>query len=52
MLASLTSDRPQRELHRLIGWAEEQGIELGELTVQRPTLEDVFLELTGGEKPA
>jgi ABC-2 type transport system ATP-binding protein len=52
VLASLTSDRPQRELHRLIGWAEEQGVELGELTVQRPTLEDVFLELTGGEKPA
>jgi ABC-2 type transport system ATP-binding protein len=52
VLASLTSDRPQRELYRLIGWAEEHGTELGELTVQRPTLEDVFLELTGGDKPA
>ncbi len=46
-LASLTSDRPQRELFRLTQWAEEGGFELGELTVQRPTLEDVFLELTG-----
>jgi ABC-2 type transport system ATP-binding protein len=52
VIASLTSDRPQRELYRLTRWAEEQGIELGELTVQRPTLEDVFLELTGGERPA
>lgn len=52
VLASLTSDRPQRELYRLTRWAEEQGAELGELTVQRPTLEDVFLELTGEAKPA
>jgi ABC-2 type transport system ATP-binding protein len=52
VLASLTSDRPQRELYRLTRWAEERGVELGELTVQRPTLEDVFLELTGGAPPA
>jgi ABC-2 type transport system ATP-binding protein len=52
VLASLTSDRPQRELYRLTRWAEEQSVELGELTVQRPTLEDVFLELTSGEPPA
>ena len=52
VIASLTSDRPQRELYRLTRWAEEQGVELGELTVQRPTLEDVFLELTGGREPA
>jgi ABC-2 type transport system ATP-binding protein len=42
----ITSDRPQRELYRLTRWAEEAGIELGDLTVQRPTLEDIFLELT------
>jgi ABC-2 type transport system ATP-binding protein len=47
VIATTTTDHPQKELYRLTGWAEEQGIELGDLTVQRPTLEDVFLELTG-----
>jgi ABC-2 type transport system ATP-binding protein len=49
---TITADHPQKELYRLTRWAEEQGVELGELTVQRPTLEDVFLELTGGKAPA
>ena len=35
-------------LHALTGWALEQGVELEALTVSRPTLEDVYLELTGG----
>jgi len=35
-------------LHRLIGWAVERGIELDDLRVVRPTLEDVYLELIGG----
>jgi ABC-2 type transport system ATP-binding protein len=52
VIASPTSDRPQRELYLLTRWAEEQEVELGELTVQRPTLEDVFLELTGGASAA
>ncbi len=34
-------------LHRLTGWALEQGIELEDLSMARPTLEDVYLELTG-----
>jgi ABC-2 type transport system ATP-binding protein len=33
-------------LHRLTSWALEQSIELDGLTVTRPSLEDVYLELT------
>jgi len=32
-------------LHRLTSWAIDQGIELGSLTVERPSLEDIYLEL-------
>jgi ABC-2 type transport system ATP-binding protein len=51
-VVTVNSDHPQRELYRLTGWAEKRGVELGDITVQRPTLEDVFLELTGGQAPA
>jgi ABC-2 type transport system ATP-binding protein len=37
-----------RALHVLTGWALERGVQLEELTVTRPTLEDVYLELTRG----
>jgi ABC-2 type transport system ATP-binding protein len=36
---------PTRVLHELTGWALQQGIELEELQVTRPTLEDAYLEL-------
>jgi ABC-2 type transport system ATP-binding protein len=40
-------------LHRLTGWALEQHVTLTGLEVTRPSLEDVYLSLTGGEdKPA
>jgi len=40
-------------LHRLTGWALEQHVELTGLEVTRPTLEDVYLELTDSPaKPA
>jgi ABC-2 type transport system ATP-binding protein len=32
--------------HRITGWALERGLELRGFTVQRPTLEDVYLRLT------
>ena len=35
-------------LHRLTGWALEQHVTLTGLEVIRPSLEDVYLELTGG----
>jgi ABC-2 type transport system ATP-binding protein len=45
----LVTQEPTRVLHELTGWALETGRELEGLEVTRPTLEDVYLELTGGE---
>jgi ABC-2 type transport system ATP-binding protein len=42
----LETGDPTRLLHTLTQWAVEQGIELVGLTVTRPSLEDVYLELT------
>ncbi len=39
---------PTRALHALTGWAIAMGHELDNLTVVRPSLEDVYLELTDG----
>ena len=36
---------PTRDLHQLTGWAIENGVELLELTVTKPSLEDVYLRL-------
>lgn len=38
-------------LHALTNWATEVGVQLPELNVSRPTLEDVFLELTKDDAP-
>jgi ABC-2 type transport system ATP-binding protein len=40
---------PTKALHELTSWAVERGIELEGLQVSRPSLEDVYLDLTGGE---
>jgi ABC-2 type transport system ATP-binding protein len=47
--AELTVDEPTRAMHELTAWALDRGVELEGLEVSRPTLEDVYLELTGGE---
>jgi ABC-2 type transport system ATP-binding protein len=46
---SLRSESPVALLHRLTGWAVERGVELPGLEVRRPSLEDVYLQLTGDE---
>jgi ABC-2 type transport system ATP-binding protein len=46
-LIELETDTPTRALHQLTGWAVENGVELERLQVSRPSLEDVYLELTG-----
>jgi ABC-2 type transport system ATP-binding protein len=33
-------------LHRLTGWAIRRGVTLSALTVDRPSLEDIYLRLT------
>jgi ABC-2 type transport system ATP-binding protein len=43
---------PTRTLHELTSWAMRQGIELPSLEVSRPTLEDVYLDITSGEAGA
>jgi ABC-2 type transport system ATP-binding protein len=48
----LTVTDPTRVLHELTSWAVGRGVELEGLEVSRPTLEDVYLELTGGEAGA
>ena len=45
-----TSDEV-RVLHTLTSWALENGVDLVGLTVDRPSLEDVYLELTSTEGP-
>jgi ABC-2 type transport system ATP-binding protein len=42
----IASADPVRDLHRLTGWALDNGITLDGLEVTRPTLEDVYLSLT------
>ncbi|MGH2871937.1 MAG: ABC transporter ATP-binding protein [Solirubrobacteraceae bacterium] len=38
---------PVRAVHLLTGWALDNDIEFGRLSVAQPTLEDIYLELTG-----
>jgi ABC-2 type transport system ATP-binding protein len=45
-LVKLSSTTPVRLLNALTGWALERGIDLEELEVRRPSLEDVYLALT------
>ena len=44
--ATIASTDPQRDLYRLLQWAEGEGITLPDLEVRRPSLEDVFLQVT------
>ena len=47
---SLRTGDPTRSLHELTGWALDNGIGLEGLEVTRPSLEDVYLELTAAEE--
>jgi ABC-2 type transport system ATP-binding protein len=42
----LRSATPVTDLARVCGWASERGIDLPDLEVSRPSLEDVYLDLT------
>jgi ABC-2 type transport system ATP-binding protein len=48
----LRTEHPTKVLHELTAWALDRGGELEGLEVYRPTLEDIYLELTGGEAGA
>jgi ABC-2 type transport system ATP-binding protein len=48
-VVEVRTDDPTRVLHELTSWALDRGQPLEGLEVRRPSLEDVFLELTAGE---
>jgi ABC-2 type transport system ATP-binding protein len=41
------STRPARTQVEIVKWIDAQGLELADINLKRPTLEDVFIELTG-----
>jgi ABC-2 type transport system ATP-binding protein len=45
-MVELRTRRPVEDLAVLTGWARERGLDLPGLVVARPTLEDIYLELT------
>ena len=47
MALTVYSAHPARSIVELVKWIDQQGIELADIHLKRPTLEDVFIELTG-----
>ena len=45
-LVTIQAGEPTETLHQLAGWALRRGTILGQLTVDRPSLEDTYLRLT------
>jgi ABC-2 type transport system ATP-binding protein len=45
---AIRSERPVESLNELTGWALARGVALPGLEVRRPSLEDVYLQLTAG----
>ncbi|MGH3124254.1 MAG: hypothetical protein ACRDND_24995, partial [Streptosporangiaceae bacterium] len=45
-LVTVAVSEPTRALHELTSWALDRGLVLDQLTVEPPSLEDVYLELT------
>jgi len=45
-LVTVEAAEPTRALHELTGWALRRGLVLDRLTVDRPSLEDIYLRLT------
>jgi len=48
----IATSQPTSLLHALTGWAMEAGIELADLTLSRPSLEDAYLQLVAEQAPA
>ena len=42
-----TSRRPARTVVEMVKWLDERGLELADIRIKRPSLEEAFLELTG-----
>ena len=50
-LVTVETAEPTQALHQLTGWALRHGTVLGRLTVDRPSLEDIYLRLTDHDGP-
>jgi ABC-2 type transport system ATP-binding protein len=46
-LLTVYSSRPARTLFEIMKWLDQHGVQLEDVHLKRPTLEDVFVELTG-----
>jgi ABC-2 type transport system ATP-binding protein len=44
---TVRSNRPARTLFEIMKWLDQKGLPLDDVHLKRPTLEDVFVELTG-----
>jgi len=44
----IDSEQPLQDMKAIADWALARGLELADLDVRRPSLEDVYLQLTGG----
>ena len=51
-IAPVPDTDPASPLHELTGWALEHGLQFETLEVSRPSLEDVYLEITRGQGDA
>ncbi|HYO61443.1 MAG TPA: ABC transporter ATP-binding protein [Actinomycetota bacterium] len=49
-LVELKTSEPMRTLNELTGWALAEGVELQGISVSRPSLEDVYLDLTADRR--
>ncbi|HKT82337.1 MAG TPA: ABC transporter ATP-binding protein [Solirubrobacterales bacterium] len=49
---SIETEQPQRDLYRLLALAEERDVTLTDLEVRKPSLEDIFLDLTSNPTEA
>jgi len=46
-ILTVHSRRPAATLVDLVKWIDQQGLELTDVSLKQPSLEDVFIELTG-----
>ncbi|MDR3702878.1 MAG: ABC transporter ATP-binding protein [Candidatus Sulfopaludibacter sp.] len=46
-ILTVTSHRPARTIVEMMKWLDEQGLELADIRIKRPSLEEAFIELTG-----
>jgi ABC-2 type transport system ATP-binding protein len=44
---AVTTGRPARIVVEMVKWLDENGVELADIRIKRPSLEDAFIELTG-----